>query len=136
MATPKRSGLTKRADRKFQDSIDILKALGFGPRQTNRTAGYVLLALLDLLPSQPWSAAHNPLCGITPIIEFIRNSYRVGYAPNTRETVRDEAVKHFVEAGLVLRNPDQPDRPTNSGKTVYQIESTALALLKSFGTKA
>jgi len=125
-----------RADRKFQDAIDILKALGFGPRQTNKTAGYVLLALLDLAPSRPWPAAENPLRGITPIIEFIRTSYKVGYAPNTRETVRDEAVKHFVEAGLALRNPDQPNRPTNSGNTVYQIEPTALALLRTFGTNA
>jgi hypothetical protein len=125
-----------RAVRKFQDAIYILKALGFGPRQSNKTAGYVLLALLDLAPSRPWSAAQNPLRGITPIIEFIRKSYKVGYAPNTRETVRDEAVKHFVEAGLALRNPDQPNRPTNSGNTVYQIEPTALALFRTFGTKA
>jgi hypothetical protein len=136
MAAPKRSERKTHADRKFQDSIGILKALGFGPRQTNKTAGYVLLALSDLVPARSWSAAENPLRGITPIIEFIRNSYKVGYAPNTRETVRDEAVKHFVEAGLVLRNPDKPDRPTNSGNTVYQIEPTALALLRTFGTKA
>jgi hypothetical protein len=36
--------------------------------------------------------------------------------------------------GLLLRNPDQPDRPTNSGKTVYQIEPAALRLLKSHGS--
>ena len=136
MAAPKQTGRASQARRKLQDSIEILKTLGFGPRQTNNTAGYALLALLDLLPSRPWSAADNPLRGITPIIEFVRRSYRVGYAPNTRETVRDEAVKHFVEAGLLLRNPDKPDRPTNSGQTVYQIEPSALALLRTFGSKA
>ena len=56
------------------------------------------------------------------------------YAPNTRETIRDEAVKYFVEAGMLIRNPDDPNRPTNSGKTVYQIEPTALELFRSFGT--
>ncbi len=68
------------------------------------------------------------------MIEFVRKAYRTKYAPNTRETIRDEAVKYFVEAGMVLRNPDDPHRPTNSGKTVYQIEATALALIRSFGT--
>ncbi len=35
-----------------------------------------------------------------------------------------------MEEGLLLRNPDDPNRPTNSGKTVYQIEPTALLLLR------
>ena len=96
----------------------------------------MLLALLDLPASNPWSEATNPLRGITPIIEFIRKRYKKGYAPNTRETIRDEAVKHFVEAGMLLRNPDKPDRPTNSGNTVYQIEPSALSLLRTFGTEA
>ena len=43
-------------------------------------------------------------------------------------------MKFFVEEGLLLRNPDDPNRPTNSGKTVYQIEPTALALLRQIGT--
>src|SRR5438477_41406 len=92
-----------------------------------------ILALLDLPANLPWSAASNPLRGITPIIEFVAKTYSVKYAPNTRETIRDEAVKYFVEAGLLLRNPDDPTRPTNSGKTVYQIEQTALALVRTFG---
>jgi hypothetical protein len=94
-----------------------------------------LLALLDLRPSVPWEDAQAPLRGITPVIDFIAEAYGVRYAPNTRETIRDDAVKFFVEDGLLLRNPDDPNRPTNSGKTVYQIESSALALLRTFGTK-
>ncbi|KKW10473.1 MAG: hypothetical protein UY50_C0033G0001, partial [Parcubacteria group bacterium GW2011_GWA2_49_9] len=43
-------------------------------------------------------------------------------------------VKFFVEEGLLLRNPDDPKRPTTSGKTVYQIEPSALALLRKLGT--
>ena len=35
---------------------------------------------------------------------------------------------------MVIRNPDDPNRPTNSGKTVYQIEPTALELFRAFGT--
>lgn len=114
--------------------MTALAALGFAPKQRNETAAYTLLALLDLRPEAPWKEAQAPLRGITPIISFIATAYGVRYAPNTRETIRDDAVKFFAEEGLLLRNPDDPHRPTNSGKTVYQIEPTALGLLRSFGT--
>jgi len=68
------------------------------------------------------------------IIDFVSQSYGVRYAPNTRETIRDEAVKYFVEAGMLIRNPDNPSRPTNSAKTVYQVEPQALELLRSYKT--
>src|SRR6266550_4263686 len=121
--------------RKLGEAMQILKALGFDPKQSNEIAGYTFLALLDVSAVSPWAAASSPLRGITPIIEFIAKTYGVRYAPNTRETIRDEAVKYFAEAGLLLRNPDNPSRPTNSGRTVYQIEPTALALVRIFGTK-
>jgi hypothetical protein len=120
--------------RKLTETVEILTALDFGPKQRNETAAYTLLALLDLRPELTWAEARAPLRGITPIIDFVAEAYGVRYAPNTRETIRDDAVKFFVEAGLLLRNPDNPNRPTNSGKTVYQIEPSALALLRKFRT--
>jgi hypothetical protein len=33
-----------------------------------------------------------------------------------RQTIRDEAGKHFMEAGMGRRNPDDPSRPTNRGQ--------------------
>src|SRR5438093_2356644 len=122
--------------RKVGEAMEILKGLGFRPRQSNEVAAYSFLALLDLEANAPWGAALNPLRGITPIIEFIAKAYGVRYAPKTRETIRDEAVKYFVETSLLMRNPDNPRRPTNSGRTVYQVESTALALVRTFGTKS
>jgi hypothetical protein len=122
--------------RRLSEALAALKALGFGPRQSNDVAGYTLLALLDLRPAHSWSEASAPLRGITPIIGFVDKEYGVRYAPNTRETVRDEAVKYFFEYGLVVRNPDDPSRPTNSGKTVYQVEPTALQLLRTYDTPA
>lgn len=117
--------------RRLAETIGVLTEMGFGPRQRNETAAYTLLALLHLQSDVPWSHAEAPLCGITSIIAFIAEAYGVQYAPNTRETIRDDAVKFFVESGLLVRNPDEPRRPTNSGKTVYQIEPTALALLRT-----
>lgn len=134
MAKTKKTRLAEAREAKVHDAMAILQALGFHARQSNEVAGYTFLALLDLKPLQPWSEATEPLRGITPIIDFIADAYGVRYAPNTRETIRDEAVKYFVEAGMLVRNPDDPNRPTNSGKTVYQIEPAALELFRSFGS--
>jgi hypothetical protein len=130
-AKPNRKAAVRK--RRLAETIEALTALQFGPKQRNETAAYTLLALLELQPDGAWADAQAPLCGITPIIEFISTSYGKSYAPNTRETIRDDAVKSFVEEGLLLRNPDDPARPTNSGKTVYQIEPTALALFRKVG---
>jgi hypothetical protein len=49
--------------------------------------------------------------------------------------VRSPATVHqFLQASLIVANPDKPERPTNSPKAVYQIEQAALKLLKSFGS--
>jgi hypothetical protein len=124
----------RERDRKRQEAIEFLRQLGFGPRQSNDVAARTLLACLNLPPEGAWRDASSPLMGITPIIGFIRDQYGVDYAPNTRETIRDEAVKHFVQAGLLVRNPDDPARPTNSGNTVYQVQSDALELAHCYGT--
>src|ERR1700679_4284199 len=127
---PNRKAAARR--RRLAETIEALTSLQFGPKQRNETAAYTLLALLDLQADVPWAEAQAPLCGITPMIDFIATAYGLRYAPNTRETIRDDAVKFFVEAGLLLRNPDDPNRPTHSGKTGYQIEPSALALLRKF----
>ena len=134
MPADKPNRKTAARKRRLAEAIGALIALEFGPKQRNETAAYTLLALLDLQPDVSWKDAQAPLRGITPIIDFIADAYGNRYAPNTRETIRDDAVKFFVEEGLLLRNPDDPNRPTNSGKTVYQIEPTALALLRKVGT--
>ena len=50
--------------------------------------------------------------------------------------MRRFTVHQFVQAGIAIQNPDKHDRPTNSPKAVYQIEPTALGLLRKFGTAA
>lgn len=67
------------------------------------------------------------------MMEFFADHYARRYAPNTRETVRRQTVHQFVQAGLAISNPDKPTRPTNSPKAVYQIEPSALKLLRVFG---
>jgi len=111
-----------------------LKELGFPPQQQNERSALTLLALLDLSPSTAWDQATNPMLGITPMMEFFATHYGRRYAPNTRETVRRQTIHQFLAAGLVMQNPDDPLRPINSGKNVYQIEEEALEVLRSFET--
>jgi hypothetical protein len=118
------------------DARKILISLGLPRAQQNERSALSLLALLDLRPKRKWAEAQNPLIGITPIMDWIRDHYKRTYAPNTRETVRRQTMHQFVDAGLALYNPDKPDRPVNSPAAVYQIEPSALALLRSFHTKA
>ena len=116
------------------EALEILAALGFPKGQLNERSALTLLALLDLKPVESWDLAQSPLRGITPIMEFMEQQYGKKYAPNTRETVRRQTVHQFLDAGLIVVNPDNPERPVNSPKTAYQIEETALELLRTYGS--
>lgn len=118
----------------LNDALSILQQLGFPKAQQNPRSVLCLLALLNMTPTKAWTDVEAPLIGITPIMDFVAEHYHVKYQPNTRETFRRQTMHQFVEAGLVLYNPDDPTRPTNSPKAVYQIEPSALSLLQSYGT--
>src|SRR3989304_7381836 len=120
--------------RRITEAQEILTALGLPREQKNERAALTLLALVDLTPTKAWSEAANPLIGVTPIMEFAARHYRKKWAPNTRETVRRFTLHQFGQAGLVVANPDQPDRPTNSPNYCYQIEPRALAVIRQFST--
>lgn len=128
--------MTTKRKNHIKEAYQILISLGLPRAQQNDRSALCLLALLDLKPSKKWAQAQNPLIGITPIMDWAREHYGKEYAPNTRETVRRQTMHQFVDAGIALYNPDNPTRPVNSPKAVYQIESTALTLLRSFGTPA
>lgn len=123
-------------NRRIQEALDILIALGMPRAQQNERSALSLLALLNLGPNKGWDKAEAPLLGITPIMDWSREQYGKEYAPNTRETFRRQTMHQFVDAGIALYNPDKPDRPVNSPRAVYQIEPTLLAVLRSRGTGA
>jgi len=114
----------------------IITDLGLPRAQQNDRSALCLLALLNLTPNKTWTDAESPLLGITPIMEWAREHYGKQYAPNTRETIRRHTMHQFCDAGVARCNPDDPERPVNSPKTVYQIEPAALALLRTFGSSA
>ena len=123
-----------RIKRRIEEALSVLRALDFPRAQQNERSTLTLLALLDLTPEKPWSDASDPLRDITPMMEFFARHYGKRYKPNTRETVRRQTVHQFLDAGIIIANPDAPARPVNSPKAVYQVDPTTLELVRSFGT--
>jgi adenine-specific DNA-methyltransferase len=115
-----------------RDARDILIQLGFPSAQLNARSALVLLAVLDMNPNRKWQDASSPLVGITPVMDWIAMHYDKKYKPNTRETIRRQTMHQFVDAGLVLKNPDEPTRPTNSPAAVYQVSPEALTLIHTY----
>lgn len=123
-----------KAKKKINEALALLKALDFPREQQNDRSSLTLLALLNLKPANSWSEAEAASIGITPIMDFCRDVYGRQYAPNTRETFRRQTMHQFVQAGLVIENPDKPDRPINSPQWCYRVENKSLELIKKYKT--
>jgi len=124
------------AQRKIDEALEVVRALGMPRGQQNERSALTLLAILGLEPSGSWDSLERPLMGITPIMDYCSEHYGREYAPNTRETFRRQTMHQFVEAGIALYNPDQSDRPVNSPKACYQISREAYEVIRTFGTDA
>jgi BsuBI/PstI restriction endonuclease domain/BsuBI/PstI restriction endonuclease HTH domain len=123
----------KTIQQRISESLSVLQQLGLPKEQLNERTAICLLALLDLPPNKTWHNASNPLMGIRAILDFAREKLERNYAENTRESIRKYSVKQLVAAGVLLHNPDQPDRAVNSSENCYQVEPSALNLFKQFG---
>jgi len=128
-----RRGMTAR---RITQALKILSSLNVHREQQNERSALVLLALLGMTPSRSWSAATDPMLGITEMMNVFRDQFGKGYAPNTRETVRRFTVHQFVQIGLVVANPDDPHRPVNSPANRYQIAPALLKLARTLGSPA
>ncbi|RRD50819.1 BsuBI/PstI family type II restriction endonuclease [Arachnia propionica] len=126
--------LSDAAYERVEDARIVLETLGMDAERSNERSALVLLALLCLAPSQSWAEAGNPMLGTRAIMDFIRDEYEKNYAPNSRETLRRFTLHQFVEAQLVVQNPDEPRRPVNSPKWNYQVTAEALDVLRQYGT--
>jgi hypothetical protein len=112
-----------------------LALLNFDRERANERSALVLLALLQLGRGDSWLDAQNPRLRTVEMMEWLRVEYGRDYKPNTRETIRRQTLHQFVDAGLVALNPDDPQRAVNSPKNCYQVEASALELLRSFGSQ-
>ena len=119
---------------RIDDAIEVLQLLGLPKAQWNNRTTMVLMALLHLVPTENWTESTNDLYGVLSIMAFIEAHHETKYAPNSRETIRRQSLHQMIDAGMVLQNPDVPNRPTNSAKNVYQIAPLTLQTLRTRGT--
>ncbi len=120
------------ASQRIQEALTILKEIAAPKEQQNERSALCLLALADIKPQTPWNEATAPRRRITEMMNWFQEYYGKQYAPNTRETVRRQTMHQFIQMGLVIENPDQPDRPINSPKWCYQLHQQALLLLQAY----
>jgi len=119
---------------KLDEARAVLHALGLPAAQRNEMAALTLLVLAQLSEDTSWQAAARPSLRVHDILVEIKSRFDRGYAENTRETVRRQVLHQFEQAGIVLRNPDEPTLATNSPRTHYALTTMALQTLQVFGT--
>lgn len=119
-----------------EDARHILELLGMDRERSNERSALVLLALSNLSPGMSWAEVESPLLGTRAIMDFMRDKFAREYAPNTRETVRRFTLHQFVEAGIVVQNVDDPQRPVNSPYWNHSLSMPVRTLLASYGSDA
>jgi len=128
---------------KIEDAKQILEALGLPKRQQNDRSALTLLALCNMKENDKWSNAKAVSKSVVGnkenakyegIMRFIAEHYGKHYAENSRETFRRQTLHQFVQAGIVIQNPDNPELPTNSKDNHYRIAPETLKVIKSYNT--
>ncbi|HOT89997.1 MAG TPA: BsuBI/PstI family type II restriction endonuclease [Anaerolineae bacterium] len=119
---------------KIQEAQEILRLFGLPAAQQNEISALTLLALAHLSENTPWNEARNPSLRIHDILVAIGELYGREYAENTRETIRRQVIHQFEQAGLIVRNPDDPGLPTNSPRTHYALNELTLDTLRAYGS--
>jgi adenine-specific DNA-methyltransferase len=127
---------SRNPTKKIREALNVLEALCAPREQQNERSALTLLALADIRPKSIWKNASAPTRQITEMMEWMNTHYGIKYAPNTRETIRRQTVHQFVQMGLLLENPDCPNRPINSPKWCYQLTPTSLSLLQAVGGRS
>lgn len=116
------------------DCRSLLRNLVLDHERQNERSALVLLSLLALAPGDSWSDAKAVPLRTVEIMDWIRERYGIDYKPNTRETIRRQTLHQFIQAHLIIENPDEPSRPINSPNWCYQVTDEALKLVQSRGT--
>lgn len=119
---------------KIEQAQEILESLGMPSAQQNEISALTLLTLAQLSEVTPWKNAKSESLRVHDILGEIKRRYGREYAENSRETVRRKVLHQFEQAGIVIRNVDDPERPTNSGLNNYVLSDLVLEVIRSYGT--
>ncbi|MCC7355094.1 MAG: restriction endonuclease [Anaerolineae bacterium] len=120
---------------KIQEAQEVLKELGLPLAQQNEMSALTLLSLAQLSEETPWSETRRQGLRIHDILIAIKERFGREYAENTRETIRRQVIHQFEQAGLVVRNLDDPALPTNSPRTRYTLSDAAIQTITAYGSR-
>jgi type II restriction enzyme len=129
---------------KIEEAKQILEALGLPKNQQNDRSALILLALCNLKEKDKWSKAKAVNMSVVGnmenakyegVMRYIAEHYHKQYAENSRESFRRQTIHQFVQAGIVLHNPENPELPTNSKDNHYRLSPEVLKVIISFNTK-
>jgi adenine-specific DNA-methyltransferase len=125
---------TRIAMGKIEQAQEILESLGLPRAQQNEISALTLLVLAQLSEDTPCKNAKRENLRVHDILGEIKRRYGREYAENSRETIRRKVLHQFEQAGILIRNVDDPERPTNSGLTNYVLSDLVLDVVRSYGT--
>ena len=119
---------------RLKEAEKLLKDLGIPKQYNSDLMRYAFLALLNIDDRSEWEESSNTkLLRLHDIFAYIKDFFEIRYAENSRETLRKRVIHVFEHAQIVVKNIDDPSRPTNSGKTNYSITKEALLVIQSYG---
>ena len=119
---------------KIEQAQEVLESLGLPSAQQNEISALTLLVLAQLSEKTAWKDAATRSLRVHDILLEIKERYGREYAENTRETIRRQVLHQFEQAGVVIRNPDDPSLATNSPLTHYRLSEPVLESLRAYGT--
>ena len=108
----------------IEQAKDLLTDITFPPKYNTDTTAICICALYDETPRFNLINGYTKLAQgarVTDILEFSAKELSRPYAENSRETFRKYSLKYLVDEGLVIKNPDDPNRATNSGLNNYVL---------------
>jgi len=115
---------------KLDDAREILTALQVPKAQKNDMCCYTLLVMAGIKEEDSWAQATNKFVRIHDILQAMKGDYDAVYAENSRETVRKQALRHFLNAAFV----ESYAPATNSPKYSYRLTDEMLTLIQSYGS--
>lgn len=130
--------------KKIDEAIEIMQSIGLSEKLHNERSALTLLALCNIKRNSNWSNAKSQSMSVVGnksnpkypgIMRFIAKYYNKEYAENSRETIRRQTLHQFIQAGILLHNPDNPSLPTNSKDNHYKLTPDFIDLIQSYKTK-
>lgn len=124
---------------------EVLDAIGFPlDRMPNKAWAArfpkVILALGSASPQSELShitgwPEDRSIYGSRMIIGILNGVWDESIGLGSYDEVRRKCVQYIEEAGIFIKNPDNPERATNSPASGFALSPEAASLLKAYGTE-